>query len=90
LTGKEPAIGPALEEGGGETLRSEEKPYGKGEMMTEWVKVSRWSETVSPKMSPDWWRFWPQTMRYLTGQISNVNGGLIFSFSVPGIAGPAV
>ena len=51
----------------GEILSTEQKRYGKGELMAEWVEGIPMKRAGKPKTWPGWWPSSPPTTRYLTG-----------------------
>ncbi|SUB17146.1 3-oxoacyl-[acyl-carrier-protein] reductase FabG [Pantoea agglomerans] len=64
----------------GEILSSEEKTYGKGELMAEWVKNIPLKRAGQPEDVAGLVAFLAsEDARYITGQTINVDGGLIFS-----------
>lgn len=64
----------------GEILSSDEKRYGKGELMAEWVKGIPLKRAGQPQDVAGLVAFLAsEDARYLTGQTINIDGGLIMS-----------
>ncbi|TKI05212.1 SDR family oxidoreductase [Martelella alba] len=64
----------------GEKLSTEEKQYGKGELMAEWVKGIPLQRAGKPEDVAGLVAFLAsEDARYITGQTINVDGGLIMS-----------